>query len=507
MAAARSRLFLATASAAALALAACTTVGPDFQTPAPVSTAPGYAMAGEQPPPGVRLDPDARMAGPWWQAFGSPALDGVVRLALADSPSVAEARAKLERYQAAQQEATGERGPQAEANANAQRQKFNPAAFGFQSAADAPGPVGFSRARTFDLFSLGGRVSYDLDLFGGGRRRVEAAAARAEQAVHEADATYLALSANVALEAMRIAGLRGELAALEAIVADDRTLLDLAHKAFAIGGIPRSTVVQIEAQLAEDEAILPPLRRRHDAARHQLALLVGRPPADWTAPDFDLAQFTVPAVTPVSLPSNLVRRRPDILAAEAELHAATAAIGVALADQYPNIRLSANGALSALDPADLISPDAAGWTLLSGVTAPVFDGGARKARTRQAEAEARGAHARYRLTVLRAFVEVSDAMAALRTDQQRLDALKRAVALSGESADVTLVAARLGARTASEVLQSRRQLDRNRRDLAEAQAERLADLVTLYAASAADWRATAAPASIRGGPDGAGAGR
>ncbi|WP_293680435.1 efflux transporter outer membrane subunit [uncultured Phenylobacterium sp.] len=502
VAALASRLSVVLAGAA-LALSACTTVGPDFTPPAPVSTATGYAMAGDRPAPAVVLDPDSRAAGPWWQAFNSPALDAAIRQALADSPSVAEARATLERYQAAQQEAAGERGPQAEATANAQRQKFNPAAFGFKGATDTPGSISFGRARTFDLFSLGGRVSYDLDLFGAGRRRVEAATARAEQAAHEADAAFLALSANVAMQAVRLAGLRGELTALEAIVTDDRTLLDLARKSFALGGIPRITVKQVEVQLAEDEALLPPLRRRHDAARHQLALLVGHAPAEWTAPDFELPHFTPPAVTPVSLPSALVRRRPDILAAEAELHVRTAAIGIARADQYPNIVLSANGALSALDPVDLISLDSSGWTLLSGLTAPVFDGGARKARTRQAEAEARAALARYRLTVLRAFVEVSDAMAALQTDQLRLDALTQAVALSGDVADVTLAAARLGARTAGDVVQARRQLYLDRRDLSQAQAERLSDLVGLYAASAADWR----DAANAGGSDGASPGR
>ncbi len=485
---------------ALVALGACTTVGPDFQPPAPVSPAAGYAMAGETPPAGVRLDPEARSAGPWWQAFGSPVLDAVIRQALDESPSVEQARAALERYQASVDEAMGDRAPQAEATANAQRQKFNPASFGFSGPPAGSQFSEFGRPRTYNLFQLGGRVSYDLDLFGGGRRRVEAAEARARQAAHEADAAYLALSGNVALQAMRIAGLKGEIAALEEIVADDQILLDLARKAFAIGGIPQDTVTQVEATLAEDEAILPPLRRRYDAARHQLALLIGKSPADWSAPDFSLDQFTIPAATPVSLPSQLVRKRPDILAAEAELHSATARIGAAMADQYPDIRLSANGALSAIKPQDVISTDATGWTLLGGLTAPVFDGGARKARTRQAEAQAREALARYRLTVLRAFVEVSDAMAALETDRQRLDALGRAVALSGKSADVVLAAARLGARTAGDVLQSRRQLDRDKRDLAQAQAERLGDLVSLYAASAADWRGA-------GGSDGARPGR
>lgn len=470
-----------------VAIAGCTTLGPDFKAPAHDDAPAGYAMAGETPPPGVSLSPEVRSAGPWWQALGSPALDAVIREALAGSPTVAEAVAKLERYQAAEDEAVGARKPEVEASATAERRRFNPASFGFKSPASGSASE-FGRARTFNLFSLGGRVSYDLDLFGGGRRRVEAAAARTAQVGHEADAAYLTLTANVAWQAVRIAGLQGEIAALEAIVADDRALLDLAHKAYAIGGIPRITVTQVEAQLAEDEALLPPLRRQHDAARHQLALLVGKPPAVWAPPAFDLAQLKAPATTPVSLPSGLVRKRPDILAAEAELHAATAAIGVALADQYPNIRLSADGALSAVKPEDVILTDAKGWTLLGGLTAPIFDGGARKARTRQAEAEAREAMARYRLTVLRAFVEVSDSMAALETDRQRLDALTRAVSLSGESAAVTLDAARLGGRTAAEVLEARRQLDRDRRDLAQAQAQRLGDIVSLYAASAADWR-------------------
>ena len=485
-----------------LAVSGCMTVGPDFVRPEP-DAATGYVMAGVTPPPTVSLSPEVRTGGPWWRALGSPALDEVMSLALADSPSVAEARARLERYQAAEREVTGERQPEVEATASAQRQKFNPASFGFKGSGAASPISEFGRARTFELFSLGGRVSYDLDLFGGGRRRVEEAGARVEQAAHEADAAYLALTANVAWQAVRIAGLKGEIAALESIVADDRTLLDLAHKAFAIGGIPQLTVTQVEAQLAEDEALIPALRRQHDAARHQLALLVGKPPSAWAAPAFELAQLTAPAATPVSLPSALVRRRPDILAAEAELHAATAAIGAARADQYPNIRLSANGALSAIKPEDVISSDATSWTLLGGLTAPLFDGGARKARTSQAEAAAREALARYRLTVLRAFVEVSDAMAALEADRQRVDALTRAVALSGKSADVTLDAARLGARTAGDVLQSRRELDRDRRDLAQAQAQRLGDLVSLYAASAADWRA----GDTSGGPGGVGPGR
>lgn len=492
---------LAPLAALAIALAGCTTVGPDFKPPAPPTGAADYAMAGETRAAIVRLDPDARTAGPWWAAFRSEALDRTVRMALAESPDVAAAQATLERYQAEALEAGAELGPQVEATANVQRQKFNSRAFGFRRAADGT-PSPFSGSRVFNLFSVGGRVSYDLDLFGGGRRRVEEARARVDQAAREADAAYLALSGNVALQAFRVAELRGQIQALETIVEDDRILLGLARKALDIGGIPRTTLTGIEAQLAEDEAALPPLRRQYDAARHQLALLVGRSPADWTPPDFDLGALVVPAQVPVSLPSDLVRRRPDILAAEAEAHAATAAIGARMAEQYPSLRLSANGALSGLSPDEVFDTQSTGYTLLSGLTAPLFDGGARKARTRAAEAEAKLAVANYRRTVLKAFREVSDAMAALRTDEEEVAALTRAVAHSQRVADDTLAAAQLGARTAADVVQSRRQLSFDRRRLAEARGRQLADLVALYAASAADWRTAQASGDADGGRTG-----
>ncbi len=472
---------------ATLWLAGCTTVGPDFQRPAPPAAA-GYVMAGETPAPGLRLDPEARTAGPWWQAFGSEALDRVVRQALADSPGVAEAAATLERYQASQQATEAGLGPQVDASAEAQRQKFNAKSFGFSGGSSTAGGFTGFGSRTFNLYSLSGTARYDLDMFGGGRRSAEQGRAMVERSARLADAAYLTLSQKVVLEALRIAAVRAQIGLLEQILDDDRRLLELAHRAEAVGGIARITTTQVELQLADDEAALPPLSRQYAAARHQLALLVGKSPAEWTPPDFDLAQFKVPGEVPVSVPSQLIRRRPDILVAEAELHAAVAAVGVAMADQYPNVRLSARGALAALTPGDVLSTDSTGFTLLSGITAPLFDGGARKAKTRAAQAEARAALARYRQTVLKAFTQVADAMAALQTDQQQLAALTRAVAAGASVARDTLEAARLGGATAQKVIETRRELVRTRRALADAQARRLADMVDLFAASAADWR-------------------
>lgn len=475
----------AVALAGMIALGGCAAVGPDFKPPeGPTgASAAGYAMAGDPVWAGGRLDPQARTAGPWWQAFGSPELDETIRQALAGSPDVAEARATLERYQALARAEAGAQAPQVSANADAQRERINTQSFGFSF-------PGFGNP-TINLFSIGTGVTYDLDLFGGQRRRREQAQARADQAAREADAAFLALSGNVAVQAMRVAGLRAEIAATEAVVAADRRTLEMVRRAQAAGGEAPSAATGATAQLAEDEALLPPLRRRLDAARHQLALLAGRSPADWTAPDFDLAGLKVPSGVPVSLPSTLVRSRPDILAAEAELHAATAAVGVAVADQYPDLRLSANLTQGALKPENLFDYSASGWSLLAGVSAPIFDGGQLKGRRRAAEAEARAALARYQQTVLRAFVQVADVLAALAADDQRIEALTRAQAAAEASAHDAEAAYRLGGAALVELVDAQRRLSRARRALAEAEGQRLEDVVELYAATAADWRPAA----------------
>jgi len=462
------------------ALAGCKTVGPNFRAPdAPQgAAAAGYAMAGDPMAAGERLDPDARIAGPWWQAFGSPQLDQTVRQALADSPTIAEANATLERYQAEARAARGAELPQVDATAGAQRERINTQAFGFTG---FPSP-------TISLYSIGAMVTYDLDLFGGKRRATEEAQAKAEAAARQADAAYLTLTGNVAQQAMRVAGLRAQIAAIEAVVADDQRTIDMVRKAERAGGQAPSASTSATAQLAEDQALLPPLERQLAAARHQLALLSGKSPAEWAAPDFELAGFTVPGEIPVSLPSTLIRRRPDILAAEAELHAATAAVGVAVANQYPDIKLSANLTQSAIKPEKLFDYSASGWNVLAGLSAPIFHGGALRAQRKAAEADARASLARYQQTVLRAFTQVSDVLAALATDQQQIEALTAAQASAEARVRDEQNAYRLGGAPLIDVVDAQRQLSRARRAVAEVQGQKLADMVQLYAATAADWR-------------------
>lgn len=475
-----SKLNALACGASLLTLAACKTVGPDFARPAAPSGKAGetYVMAGDPAWAGVRLDPGERSAGPWWEAFGSPELNETVRLALADSPTIAAANATLERTQAEARAARGAQRAQSDANASAQEERINTQSFGFTG---FPSP-------TISLYQVGATVSYDLDLFGGKRRATEAARARAEATARQADAAYLTLSSNVALQAVRIAGLRAQIEAVNAILADDQRVIEMVRKAQAAGGEAPAASTGVTAQVAEDEALLVPLNRQLAEARHQLALLTGKSPAEYSAPDFDLAKLTAPAPIPIALPSTLVRARPDILAAEAEMHAATAQIGVAVARQYPDIRLSANLTQGAIKPTDLFSYDSSGWNLLAGVSGPISHGGALKAQRQAAEAEAKASLARYQQTVLRAFVQVSDVLSALGTDEQSRAALTKSYTAAQANVRDAEAAYRIGGGTLMQVVDAQRQLSRMRRTIVQAQAQRFSDLVQLYAATATDWR-------------------
>lgn len=472
----RTRL-LAGAVAAAMALGGCKTVGPDFHSPAPPTTS-GYLMKGDATTAAARLGPDLGPAGAWWKTFGSADLDQVMDQALAGNPTVAEADASLERLRQLALAAHGAQQPQVDLGANVAGERINIASLGF---AGFPNP-------TLGLYSLGLNVNYDVDVFGGLRRTTEAARAQAENQAHQADAAYLTLTGQTATAALQIATTRAEIAAAEQAVADDRQLIDLVHRAEGAGGAAPSATVSVRSQLAQDQAVIPPLRAQLMQARHALAQLVGQAPADWTAPDFELGGFATPAAVPVSLPSTLVRRRPDILAAEANLHVATADVGIATAALYPDIKLSANITQTAIPPANLFTYGASGWTLAAGLTQPLFNGGKLKAQKRAAVAEANVAYARYRGTVLAAFTQVADVMAAIAEDEAELQALDAAERAASDALRDDTAALKLGGGALLPVLDDQRNLSMARRASAMAEGKRLADIAQLYVATAADWR-------------------
>jgi len=461
----------------AASLAGCAAVGPDFKRPE-VAAPAGYAMTGDPAASTVALVPEARAGGVWWAALGSPDLDRVIRQALADSPTLAEADAVLARARAQSDAARGRLGPDADLDASANRDRINTTALGF---AGFPSP-------TVNLYRVGGTVSYDLDLFGGRRRMVEAQSAKAEAEARRADAAYLSLTANVALAAVRIASLRAELAAVEATIADDQRISDMTAAAERAGGEARSSLSSIASQLAEDEALRPPLQASLAQARHRLGLLAGQAPGAWAPPTFDLAGFSAPAEIPVELPSALARRRPDILAAEADLHAATAQIGVKTAELYPNVKLSASLTQTAISPEDLFGYSASGWTIGGALTAPILQRGVIKSEKRAAEADARAAMARYQQTVLVAFVQVADSLADLAHNGAALAALRRAEDAAAANLHDAELSYRLGGGPLLRTIDAQRQLSQARRARVRAEATRLEDVVRLYAAVGADWR-------------------
>lgn len=468
---------LAAALLAATALPGCKAVGPNFQPPAAPATS-GYLMQGDATLPMAALSPDARVAGAWWKGLGSVDLDRVMAQALAGNQTVAAANASLERLRQLAVAAHGAQLPQLDANAGIEEERINIQSLGF---AGFPNP-------TLGLYQIGGQVSYDVDVFGGLRRSTEAARAQAESQARQADAAYLTLTGQTAMAALQIATTRAELAAAERAVEDDRQLIGVVQKAEGAGGEAPSATVSVRAQMAQDEAVLPPLRQQLAQARHALAQLVGAAPGDWTAPDFDLRGFTAPATIPVSLPSTLVRHRPDILAAEAILHAATAQVGVASAALYPDIKLTANIAQTAIPPANLFAYGASGWEIGAGLTQPLFHGGALRAQKKAAIAAAAQAYAQYRGTVIAAFTQVADVMESLAEDDAELAALGRSQDAAQSALTDDEAALKLGGGALLPVLDDQRHLEMARRARVAQEGKRLADIAALYVATAADWR-------------------
>lgn len=466
-------------SVALAALGGCVSVGPNFHQPDAPQVA-GYAMEGDAAPT-LALEPHAAPA-QWWTAFGSQQVNALVDDALAHNQTLASADAALARARANANATRGAAGPQIDAHASVERQRVNTAAFGIDG---FPNP-------TISLYSIGASASFDFDIFGGERRRIESAEAQAQAQSARTDAAYLTLSGDVVTRAIEIASLRAQITALEQVSADGQRTLEMTQRAVDAGGSPRSAVVTAQAQLAEDQARLPPLRSQLAASRHALALLMGRAPGEWTAPDIDLDTIAVPASVPVSMPSDLVRRRPDILAAEARLHAATADVGVATAALYPQLRLTPDFTLAALDPSNVFNYASSGWMFGPSLTAPIFRGGELRAQQHGAEAARDQALADYKQTVLSAFTQVADLLNAAAQDQALADAQTRASQAADENARLANLAYQNGAGSLLSVLDAQRQAQRARLGLIDAQARLRRDLAALFVASGADWRRSAA---------------
>ncbi len=479
-----------TASVLALAasLSACAAVGPNFHAPAAPTTS-GYAMSGDATTSAAVMGAPV-VSGPWWTGFGPPALDQVEQQALAGNRTLAEADATLARAQAELRAEQAELLPTLDANTGVQKERINLSSFGFNPSAFG-GAI--SNNPQFNQYSVGGTASYSIDLFGGIRRRIESVRAQGEAIARQGDAATLTLTGQVASAAVQIAGLRAEIAAVNAITEDDRQNLDLVNKALAAGGEAQGARVGASTQLARDEALLPPLNQMLAIARHQLALLVGKAPADWRAPDFELADFAtgIAGPTPVALPSQLVHARPDILQAEADLHAATANVGVATAALYPSITLSASLTQSALTASKIFDYPSTAYALGAGIAGPLFDGGRRRAERNAAREAPKASLASYEQTVLNAFRQVADGLQALANDDAAIKADQRALDLALDNLRLSRIGYQAGGTGQLPLVDAQRTANDARRVLADAQTRRALDTVSLTIAAGAKWKAGA----------------
>jgi len=472
------------AAVLALLLAACA-VGPDFQKPAPPDAA-GYTAhplpaattrVGGQGGEAQRFVNGAAISAEWWTLFHSKPLSELVELALANNADLKAARAALS---VARENTLAQRGayyPSISAGFSASRQQ-------------QPGtlaPVPNNNAFQYDLFTPEVNVSYAPDVFGLNRRTEESLEAQQQAVRFQMIATYTTLTSNVVVTAIQEASIETQIEATRDLIARDTEALQIleyqAKKGYANG----LDLAAQKTQLAEATATLPPLLKQSAQLQDLLAVLVGRFPSQAPAPALTLADLQLPQDLPVSLPSAIVEQRPDVLQAEANLHAASAQIGVAVANRLPNIQLTANAGSTALAIGQLFAPGTGFWTLAASLTAPIFDGGTLLHQERAARANYEEASQQYRSTVLGAFQNVADTLTALEQDAEALKAASAAADAANTTLDIAQYQVKDGYAGSLALLNAEQADQQARIALVQAQASRYADTAALFQALGGGW--------------------
>ncbi len=466
-------------------------MGPDFKPPAAPETArlalaPPQADAGSAQGLTQHFVVGAPLQADWWQMFKSPALDQAVAHALANNQTLQAAEASL---RVAQQNLNAGEGvfyPQVNVGLAAQRARIAPG----QSTSTVPGSAqqgSVSSGAIFNLVTLSGTISYPLDIFGGERRAVESLGAQVDFQRNAARAAYLTLTANVVNACIALAAYRAQIHSTEALIALQAEQLRSTQAQVQAGTAPYSNTLTQRSLIAASQAQLAPLRQKASAAEHLIALLQGDLPSQSVAPAVDFDALTLPTDLPISLPSALVHQRPDILASEAQLHAASANIGIATAAQYPSLTLNATYGRAGSSEPKFFGPAATFWSIGPSLIAPLFHGGTLRAQ-RQAALEAfDAAQANYRQTVLAAFAQVADAMQALEHDAQALQAQAESEAYAREALSLLHANYRAGLVAFLDVLVADVQYHSASIATLQAVAQREQDTVALFAALGGGW--------------------
>ncbi|HET6421918.1 MAG TPA: efflux transporter outer membrane subunit [Geobacteraceae bacterium] len=467
-------------------LAGCA-VGPDFRTPAapevktytstplPRETVASAGTGGSAQHFVSGQDIPAQ----WWELFHSGQLDTLIRQSLAGNPTLDAAQATLREAQENLRARTGTvYYPGVDGSFTAARQKFTGASFGQPEAG----------GNTFSLFNASVNVSYVLDLFGGGRRELEALKAQVGYQRFQLEGARLTIASSVVTTAVQESSLRAQILATREILAVQEKQLDLVQRQFKLGGASRSDVLVQQTMLMQTRALLPPLEKDLARTRHLLAVLAGRFPGEAAAMhEFNINELQLPGELPVSLPSSVVKQRPDIRAAEELMHAASAQIGVATANLYPQITLTGSLGSESTAIENLFTSGTSIWSLGAGLLQPIFHGGELTARRRAAIAAYDQAAAQYRQVVLQAFQNVADVLRALDLDAQALKAQVEAEAASRETLEVTQKQFELGAVRYLSLLVAVRQYQQARINTIQAQAARFADTAALFQALGGGW--------------------
>jgi NodT family efflux transporter outer membrane factor (OMF) lipoprotein len=482
-----------------LALAACA-VGPDFKAPEAPPVA-GYTPEGKPMTTASidvaggaaqKFDIGRDIPGEWWKVFHSMELDNLIAEALQANPGLAAAQAALWQAKENIYAAEGKLMPQLDANASATRQQFSPAEFG-----------GAGSPFIFNLYQTTINVSYAPDVFGGQRRLIESTAALADYQRFQLEATYLTLTANVVTAAVQEASLRGQIEATQDIIKAESDQLGVVQHQFEVGAAAKTDVLTQQSEVATTQATLPPLQKQLEQQRHILLALIGRFPNDAHHDRLSLASFHLPTDLPVSLPSQLIEQRPDVRASEAQLHQASAQIGVAIANRLPQFNLTGDYGYAAVTTAALLTPGALIWSAAASGTQPIFHGFTLLHQQRAAEAGYDMAEAQYRSTVLAAFQNVADALRGLQLDAATLKAQRAALRAASETFELARGQYSLGAINYITLLNAQRSYQQARLAVVQAQAARYADTAALFQALGGGWwnRADVAPNPFTPDPD------
>lgn len=457
-----------------LALIAGCAVGPQYE-------APEVALPGTWPEHAVLEPVDADELAGWWQRFKDPALDRLVERALEENLELRLQAARIEEARGRLGLARAEQWPTVGVQAEASRERQPAAVFGIEDFDIPPR----------NLFFLSGVLNYEIDLWGRLARQRDAAAAQLDGNLHALEAVRLALVTDVAVGYFQLRSAQRQLEITERTLAARMESARIERLRFEAGQIDELLLRQAETELAGVRAELPLRIAAVRRAESVLGILLGMSPAELLATlEFEAGEIeavAMPDNVPAELPAMLLERRPDLRAAEAELVAATAGVGVAQAARLPQLNLVGLVGLAATSPGDLFDSDAEAWSIGATVAGPLLDFGRGRARVESAEAVREQAELRYRASIAVAFAEVRDALVLHDTSSARLEAVETQLEALQRTESLAEVRYREGYIGILELLDVQRALLGAEMAMAQARAERLAATATLFKALGGGW--------------------